>query len=669
MTCMKSLFKNIFLPALLLFTFTLSAVINPALQPDVYYSTYDNVLVMKIVKIDVSAGKLNCIVEKSIKGDFYPAGMNITITFTGDMAGQVGERQSEGTLSVGDKFPVFAGKPSRRKKNRQLRMYADMFYVGEINAKDDWQIGLADGTEKDTEGNLINTLAGIYCGMTGQLIKMLEETAVGTEFYPRKAYVKFKPDLLIDKLPQSVEGIAMYDLNGDGMEDIIACSRSGDRVYFQVKPMVFSNVTEKVGLKTSSISCSVADVNCDGLNDLLLDGKIYKGKFEKNQFSFEETEWLQSGDVSSLKSAAFVELNGDGYPDIIISLKDKGLKAFENSVKDSISNFIEKTEDLGLNKLTARGDGYFMSGDWNGDKRTDIFYAHGKGLLLVQDSQGSFAALPHNIDFTFKTGVDEYGKTGAGVFLPTMSPDRMDFIVPIEKDWIIVGNQEYKPIDISKWGNEISEGSDYHLATVTEDLNADGYLDIYTICDKKKENRYIINRGYGSYMHAKVHVDEKPLFKGPAHSSGGRSVAVGDINDDSTADILIGNEDGQIFLIINDTLSMRSPKEHMLKDEQRLLNIRLCSVRVLGPKGVVNAKIRIFNEQGKLLGRRDLSGNVATGCQSPDLVTFAVHGPGKYKVKVDYSDGQTVEVDADLTKEKRISIVAQRESGGFGDGF
>lgn len=663
------IFKNIkVLTALLmLLSLSVTAVINPALQPDVYYNTYDNVLVLEIAEIDAKAGRLNCTVVKNIKGDFYPLNSKIAINFTGEMAGQVGERQNEGSLKKGDRFPVFAGKPSRRKKSRQLRMYSDMFYVGEINSKESWDIGLADGTETDSEGNLINTLAGIYCGMTSELIRMLEDTAAGKDFYPRKAYVKFKQDILIDKLPESVEGLAMFDINGDGMEDIIACSRAGDRVYFQVKPMIFSNVTEKVGLKTASISCAVADVNCDGLYDLLLDGKIYQGKFEANQFSFVETDWLQAGEVSNLKSASFVELNGDGYPDVVMSLAGKGLRVFENAGKAS-SGFTDKTDAMGLSQLTAKGDGYFIPGDWNGDRKTDIFYAHGNGMLLVQSGVGKFSPLTHDIDFTFKTGVDEYGRTGAGVFMTTLNNDRMDLIVPIEKDWLIVGNQQYKPVDISKWGNEISEGSDYHLATVAEDLNVDGYLDIYTICDKKKENRFIINRGYGSYMHGKVHVDEKPLFKGPAHSSGGRSVAAGDINDDGAADILVGNEDGQIFLIVNDTLSMRHEKEHMKKDEKNLMNVRLCSVRVLGPRGVVNARLKIFNEKGELAGRRDLSANVATGCQSPDMVTFAVRAPGKYKVKVTYADGLEVELNADLSSEKRISLVAERNDG-ESDGF
>ncbi|VGO15486.1 hypothetical protein PDESU_04069 [Pontiella desulfatans] len=625
------------------------AVINPALQPDVYFQKYDNIVVLEIGAIDPAAAKLSCSVVKAIKGD-YQSGTTIDIVFAGALAGQVAERANDGSLAKGDRFPVFAGKPSRRKSNRQIRMYADEFLVGEVQTENLFQIGISEEVETDSEGNKVNTLAGIFCGMTSELIKMLEDMAADRDYYPRKAYVKFLPDLLVDELPKSVEGVAMYDLNGDGMEDLVACSPAGDRIYFQVEPMKFSNVTEKLGITSASVSCSVADVDCDGLADLMLGTTIYKGKFDKT-YTLEKTDWLKA-EGDGFKSASFVELNGDGLPDVVASFAGTGLRAFLNSGKGSFAS-----AELAL---PSEGNGYFVPGDWNGDSRTDLFYSHANGFLMEQGTDGTFKPAAHNIEFSFRTGVDEYGQTGAGVFMPTYLPNSMDLVVPIEKDWLIISNEEGVLTDITVWGNEISEGSDYHLATVAADLNVDGYMDIYTVCDQQKENRYIINRGYGSYMHAKVHVDEKPLFKGPAHGSGGRSLAVGDINDDGAPDILIGNEKGQLFLIVNDTLSMRQPGELLTKDEKRLLNVRLCSVRVLGPKGVVGAKVRLLDANGAVVARKDLGGNVATGCSSPDTVCFAVRTPGNYKLNVEYADGHKRELDVDLTTEKRVSIVAER---------
>ncbi|MDZ8119298.1 FG-GAP repeat domain-containing protein [Pontiella agarivorans] len=645
--------KRIFICGLaaLLSTGAVQAVINPALQPDVYFTKYDNVLVLRLDEIDADAGVLSCAVVEVLKGAYQPQ-ESIEITFAGVMKSQVAERVSAGVFEVGKAFPVFAGKPSRRKSKRQVRMYFDEFFVGEVLEPGRLQIGVSDGSEKDSEGRAVNTLAGIYCGMTGELIQMLKDMAAGSDYYPRKAYVKFKPDMLISQLQGSVEGAAMFDLNGDGMEDLVACSPMGDRVFLQVEPMQFSDATEKLGITSASVSCSAADVDCDGLADLMLGSTIYRGVFDQT-YRLEKTDWLNVENAAALKSASFVELNGDGFPDVVISYEGGGLQALLNP--GGAGEFAALSAGL-----PDTGNGYIVAGDWNGDARTDLFYSEGRGHFLVQDENGGFQSLEHDIDFSFRTGVDEVGKTGAGIFMPTYRQDRMDLVVPIEKDWLIIENRDGVPTDTTRYGNEISEGSDYHLATVYADLNVDGYMDIYTVCDQRKENRYIINRGYGSYMHAKVHVDEKPLFKGPAHGSGGRSLAVGDVNDDGAPDLLIGNESGQVFLIINDTLSMRVEGELLTKDEQRLLHVALCSVRVLGPKGVVGAKVRLLDESGNAVCRKDLGGNTATGCSSPDTVCFAVRRPGKYTVNVEYADGHVRNEDVELIQTERASIVVER---------
>ncbi|MGC6606587.1 MAG: FG-GAP repeat domain-containing protein [Lentimonas sp.] len=647
----------------LLFTTPAQAVINPALQPDVYYDKYPNVVVLKVDALDADAFTVLTKVVEVIKGD-YALDAPVMITFTGGLDEVLVSRIKDGSLKPGDEFPVFAGKPSRRKSIRQVRAYADEFYVGEVKAVDQWVVGGDTELELDPDGNPVNTLAGIYTGMTSQLTELIRHMESDTDFYPRKAYVKFKEDVLIDTLAAPVEGIAMYDLNGDGLEDIVAASPAGDRVYLQIEPLVFKDSSESLGIDSKSLSCSVADVDNDGLTDVLLGGLIYQAQFENNQFSYVKTDWLSLESKENFKTASFVDFDNDGYPDILVSIDGSGLQAWKNP-GETVGAFVDISEALGFTaaEFADSGNGYFSVGDWDEDGDVDIFYAYADGYLLVQNESGAFEAVAHEVDFIFRTGVDTYGQTGAGVFMPTYVADKNDLVVPIEKDWLIIQNSNGQLEDITKWGNEISEGSDYHLATVAVDLNLDGYTDIYTIADEKKENRFIINRGYGSYMHAKIHVDEKPLFKGPAHSNGGRSVAVGDINADHQPDILIGNVDGQILLIQNDTLSMRVVGDYLKKDELRLLEARVCSVRVLGPKGVVGAKIRLMNEGGEVLVRRDLGGNVATGCSSPDLVNLVVRQPGNYKLKVVYADGYEREVAVDLTGDAPVSVVVQRLDG------
>ncbi|MEM9444975.1 MAG: VCBS repeat-containing protein [Verrucomicrobiota bacterium] len=630
------------------------AVINPALQPDVYFSKYDNVLVLEVTSVDTKESKASFKVTETIKGP-TPVGETIEVIFTGSLANQVESRHSQGRLVKGNSFPVFAGRPSKRRSSRQVRFYLDEFLVGEVTAPGVFTLGIEQEMESDSQGNKVNTLAGIFNGMSSQLIQMLREMALNTDFYPRKAYVKFKPDILIADLEQSVEGIGIFDINGDGLEDIAAASLGGDRLFIQVEPMVFTDFTKEYGIDTKSASLSFADFDCDGLNDLLLGNTFYRGVFSE-KFKLEKGPSLDFSKFGKLKAASFVELNQDGYPDIIASFEGNGLRVFLNPA-DAQKPFVIVPDHLGL---PAKGNGYISVGDWDGDLRTDLFYAEGQGLLFVQNQTGLYEAQEHDIAYLFRTGLDTYGQTGAGVFMPTYDTDKMDLIIPVEKDWIIATNIDDVPTDISMYGNEISEGSDYHLATAYADLNIDGYMDIYTVSDQQKENRYIINRGYGSYMLSKVHVDDKPLFKGPAHGSGGRSLALGDITDDGVPDILIGNSEGKIYLIENDTLSMRVKTDLMKKDESRLMNVRLCSVRVLGPKGVIGARVRLLNSKDEVVIRKDIGVNLTTGCASPDNVCLAVRIPGVYKLKVTYADGYLFESTVDLSNETRVSIVAQR---------
>ncbi|MGJ8639885.1 MAG: FG-GAP repeat domain-containing protein [Opitutaceae bacterium] len=662
---LQSLFLYTFalLCALFALTSPSYAVINPALQPDVYYDKYPNVVVLKVEALDADTFTVQTKVVEVIKGD-YAIDSPVAITFTGGLDEVLISRIADASLSVGDEFPAFAGKPSRRKSIRQVRAYADEFYVGEVKKVGEWVVGADTEMETDPDGNPVNTLAGIYCGMTSQLVELLRHMASASDFYPRKAYVKFKEDVLIDTLEASVEGIAMYDLNGDGLEDIVAASSAGDRVYLQIEPMVFKDASESLGIDSKSVSCSVADFDCDGLNDLLLGDVLYHAQFENSKFAYTKTDWLPIEEATDLKTASFVDFDNDGFPDVLVSIAGKGLQSWMNP-GEKVGAFNDVSTKLGFSsaEFADGGNGYFSIGDWDDDGDSDIFYAYADGYLLAQSEAGVYFPVSHDVDFIFRTGVDTYGQTGAGVFMPTYHGDKNDLIVPIEKDWLIIQNNGGVVEDITKWGNEISEGSDYHLATVAADLNLDGYTDIYTISDEKKENRFIINRGYGSYMHAKIHVDEKPLFKGPAHGSGGRSVAVGDINADHQPDILIGNADGQILLIQNDTLSMRQEGEYLKKDELRLLEMRVCSVRVLGPKGLIGAKVRLLDAQGKVVVRRDLGGNVATGCSSPDLLNLVVRAPGKYVLKVVYADNYERTIEVDLTGEAPVSVVVQRLDG------
>lgn len=358
-----------------------------------------------------------------------------------------------------------------------------------------------------------------------------------------------------------------------------------------------------------------------------------------------------------------MELNGDGWPDVLVSKNGKGLQAWLNPGPKG-GQFADATKTMGLDdkKCGSGKTGFFCPGDWNNDGRSDLFYAGGDGFLLVQNSKGVFTPTAHKIPFDFTSGEDaDVGLTGAGCFLPMFGRERLDLIVPIESGWHVVANRRGLPVDVTKYGNEISEGSYLHLASVAADLNVDGYVDFYTISRPANgHNRFIINRGYGSFMLASVHKSSDRMFRGPTHQLGGWGVAAGDINGDGAPDLLIGNRHGHVVLIVNDTLSLRKPVKYPTKDIKRLLGVRRLSVRVAGRLGVVGARVTLWDAAGRCVGRRDIGSNVATGCCGPNAAVIAVRQAGKYALSVRFSDGETVTRAVDLTKIQHAKVTVDR---------
>lgn len=652
-----------------LFSAPVHAVINVGLQPyDLYQTRYSQVSILEITRVDAAAGVLETKVLRTLKGRLK-VGDAVKLELTAGMKSVMPEAIAQGDFVAGAKAVVFAGRTRRPK---DLMVYAGSFFLGEMTAPNHWSLDKSGTAMTGVDGQEISTLAGTWNGLTDQLVALVEDIAAGRDHFPNKAYARFQKDIVLDKLDGPVTGIAIYDIEGDGDEDIIACSAAGDRIFLQSNPMQFANATDALGLKTKSPSCSLADANADGLADLLAGAVLHLGRFENNRFRYEPVDWLPADLATGLKSAAFVELDGDGYPDVVASIADGGLRAFRNPGAKG-GAFADVTAAMGLarKECGAGANGFFAPGDWNGDKRSDLFYAAADGFLLVQDEAGVFQPVKHGIDFKFSSGPSGApGMTGAGVFFPVLNTGRMDLVVPLTDGWIVVANDNGKPRDITAWGNEISEGSNDHLATIGDDWNLDGHVDLFTVSQANNgHNRYIVNRGYGSFMLATVHKAFEQMFQGPAIESGGRSLASGDLNDDGAPDLVIGGGSGHVTIILNDTLATRAPMPHPPREIAVLEKTRLLTVRVLGTRGVVNARIRITDADGRFVARRDLGMNVANGNWDPTQVTFALRQPGKYKVAVAYADGFERTTDVDLTEKPRTTINVDRGEKAKDDEF
>jgi hypothetical protein len=637
-------FVLVALGVLALLPVAVRAVINVGLQPSDLFERHEIVLSGEIDRVDRDAGKFFLRVTALHKGDAPKIGDVVEIAAVDAMAGALKPgAPALPDIAAGQPVVAFVGKRQRRREH-ELLFYAGSFFLGRRESPTQWKWNAGDTQMVGTDGQHVPTMLGTWNGATPQLVRMCDDLARGRSYYPRRGYAAFQPDLLIDKLPGPVKGVALYDFDRNGLPDLYACSPAGDRIFLQMEKLEFVDVTEWLGLKQAGVSVACADFDLDGLNDLLAGGTLLRGAIDGEQRSLKPTAPLplSPAELATLHAAAFIEADGDGYPDILVSLLGGGLRVFRNPGKSG-GAFTDITARVGLDRAEAgaRGTGYFTLGDWNGDGRTDLYFAAGSGFLLIHGADGRFTPHPATPKLRFTSGQDEKpGLTGAGAFTPILGTGRTDLIVPVENGWHVIENRAGQPIDVTEHGNEISEGSFLHIATVAADLNLDGHVDFYTVSRAKNgHNRFIINRGYGSFMLGDVHRAYEIMFRGPAQELGGWGLAAGDANGDGQPDLVIGNEHGQLILILNDTLAFRNPVENATDEVARMLKAGVLVVSVEGPLGVVGASVHLETPDGVRLDTRFLGGNSATGCRSPDEAIFAVRETGPHVVRVRHADG------------------------------
>jgi hypothetical protein len=192
------------------------------------------------------------------------------------------------------------------------------------------------------------------------------------------------------------------------------------------------------------------------------------------------------------------------------------------------------------------------------------------------------------------------------------------------------------------------------LGTLAEDLNADGRVDTYSINSQVFKNMYHMNRGYGSFMTPLNY--RSGIFPGSAHERGAHGVAAGDVDGDGANDLLLGGADGRLVLYVNDSLKGRGVKKHPTSQEAALAQVSLVTVKLGGKTGIVGAAITLTDSEGRIVGRRVIGSNVATGCRGPDAATMAVLKPGTYEVTVRWSDGEISSRKVELTALKHNSV-------------
>jgi len=604
-----------------------------------------------VTSVNETDRNLDLKIDHVVKGTFAPTAVSIVIAPDDPES----DRRDPFILQVTKGHPVvaFLGLSAPGHADKIL------FYT----AGSHWQKGTLAGDGKRwlwTE-SIPPTQAyyGTFNGAVEQFARMMTDLAVQRMFYPAKPYIHFKEEQVLAKFSAGVDGVALYDVFGEGRLAVYACSQAGNRLFRQTAPLVFTEATDQAGLVgLRSRSCSFADLDSDGRVDLLAGAAIWQqgvaGRFYK-------TTWLPTDADRDVFTSCLADCDGDGRADVLV-MGPTGLRLFRNP--GAGRPFEEITTAAGLDRSEAGAGkiGYLTPGFWGEDKRLALFLAVDQGVLLRPGIAGRYAPVPLGLGLDFAVaGGSPDDRTGGACFLPAWSEERMDLLIPTDAGMVLAHERTGKVENITDTANELRFGAAHQTASIAVDLNADGEVDTYTINRQiDSGNALHLHRGYASYIRPDKYQDG--IVAGDARPHGAGGVAAGDVDGDGASDLLLGGADGRLVLMLNDSLAERKSWEDTAYvptyHEQMLMRSGILSVVVLG-QGALGALVTVSNADGRVIARRAIGLEVATGCRSPDAVDIAIRECGALHCIVRWSDGRERAYAVTLSPKQHLILKAE----------
>ena len=369
----------------------------------------------------------------------------------------------------------------------------------------------------------------------------------------------FVPAVAYDSGGYTASAIAVGDVNGDGMLDVVVgneCASSGCPDGAAVGVLLGNGdgtfqaaVTYRSGGLSGPFfpaSIAIADVNGDHKPDVVVangsSGTV--GVLLGNgDGTFQPAVTYGSGGMSPV-SVAVADVNGDGKPDLLVANE-----CADDNCDGSVGVLLGNGDGTFRAAVTYSSGGiYGLSvavADVNGDGKPDLLVANGCATINLCASEGAVAVLLGDGDGTFQAA-KEYLSGGSYPYslkVADLNGDGKLDVVAANSDsgtvGVLLGNgngtfQAVVTYSSGETANEVQISS-----VAVADVNADGHPDLLLTSDEAGGN------GNNGGVVAVLLGNGDGTFQGAVnYASGGyllRGVAAGDVNGDGRPDVLLAN--------------------------------------------------------------------------------------------------------------------------------
>jgi len=283
-------------------------------------------------------------------------------------------------------------------------------------------------------------------------------------------------------------GVAAGDIDGDGLVDLYFASLAGpNKLYKNLGGFRFENITDEAGVAHTgfrSTGVAFADVNGNGYPDLIVTSLDKHNSLYLNdgrgKFNLNENSGLDESKGST--TIAVADVNGDGYPDLYITnYKEKSAKDIFGLKNLTLQNITRKTGDQ--YNLVPPYDEHFVLFP-NENEPPDFREKGEQDELYMNNGDGTFSKIPYQERHFLKSDGTErgishdWGLTAKfqdinGDMLPDLYVSN-DFWTP-DKVWINQGEGVFIEMDPFS----IRNFSFSSMAVDFSDINRDGYNDIF----------------------------------------------------------------------------------------------------------------------------------------------------------------------------------------------